>query len=247
MSMTAAVHGEPAVDEDGHVGLRPKDAALLLVIDRTHAKPRVLLGQRTPGHAFIPDIYVLPGGRRDAGDHRLPFTYDLHPHALGKLLVGCRRTIRVSGARPLALAAIRKLTEETGLASGTTENGSAKPDRDGGHLRQTAPSLAKLRLVARAVNRPAIRATNDTRLFLVFAEEVGIDPAAITNSVELLDLQWVDMNAVSCLNMPEITKTVLAEVNERMKTILHSNLPATCLSIFCDADSSFATCSKDTP
>jgi 8-oxo-dGTP pyrophosphatase MutT (NUDIX family) len=124
----------------------------------------------------------------------------------------------VSGTRALALAAIPELTEETGLAFGATENDSAKPDHDGGRLRQATPSLGKLRFVARAVTPPAHPCRYDTRFFLVFADEVGIDPRAITDSVELLDLQWVDMNADSCLNMPEITGTVLAEVNERMKT-----------------------------
>jgi 8-oxo-dGTP pyrophosphatase MutT (NUDIX family) len=202
------------------LGLRPKDAAALLVIDRTHAEPRVLVGRRAPGHAFMPDLYVFRGGRRDAGDHRLPFADDRQPHALGKLLACCRWTIRVSGTRALALAAIPELTEETGLAFGATENDSAKPDHDGGRLRQATPSLAKLRFVARAVTPPAHPRRDDTRFFLVFADEVGIDPRAITDSVELLDLQWVDMNADSCLNMPDRDRSGRGERADENRSFL---------------------------
>jgi len=45
---------------------------------------------------------------------------------------------------------------------------------------------------------------------------VGIDPAVITDSRELLDLQWLDMNDISCLNMPEITKVILGDVIDLM-------------------------------
>ena len=40
----------------------PRDAATLMLIDRTDAaKPKVLLGRRHDGHKFMPGKFVFPG------------------------------------------------------------------------------------------------------------------------------------------------------------------------------------------
>jgi 8-oxo-dGTP pyrophosphatase MutT (NUDIX family) len=191
------------------VVLRPRDAAAILVVDRSAGGQRVLMGRRASAHVFMPDVYVFPGGRRDAGDHRQAYTRDLHPDTLAKLRVAAPRRMGPAGARALALAAVRELSEETGLIFGV--NGAQASDR------LPAPSLSSLRFVARAETPPGYARRYDTRFFLTFTDEAGIDPTAISDSAELLDLQWVDMNAVSCLNMPDITKTILAGVIDRMK------------------------------
>ena len=51
--------------------LRPKDAASLIILDRRGSEPKVLMGRRHPGHAFMPGKFVFPGGRIDAGDRRM--------------------------------------------------------------------------------------------------------------------------------------------------------------------------------
>ena len=173
------------------------------------SKSRVLMGRRAAAHAFMPNLYVFPGGRRDAGDHRLPFSDDLDPRVMEKLLAGPRRAIGTTGARALALAAVRELEEETSLRF----NGAASDTGAGPHL----PSLASLRFVARAITPPGHPRRFDTRFFLAFTDEVGIDPSSIRNSSELGDLQWVDMNAVSGLNMPDITTAILGDVIDMMK------------------------------
>src|SRR5690606_14681763 len=52
--------------------LRPRDAATLILIDRSEATPRVLVGRRHHGHVFTPNKIVFPGGRVDPDDHRVP-------------------------------------------------------------------------------------------------------------------------------------------------------------------------------
>jgi 8-oxo-dGTP pyrophosphatase MutT (NUDIX family) len=48
--------------------VRPKDAATLIIIDRTGRDPKVLMGRRHHGHRFMPGKFVFPGGRIEAGD-----------------------------------------------------------------------------------------------------------------------------------------------------------------------------------
>ena len=50
---------------------RPKDAATMLIIDRTSARPKVLMGKRHESHKFMPGKYVFPGGRLDDGDRQM--------------------------------------------------------------------------------------------------------------------------------------------------------------------------------
>src|SRR5215471_14209179 len=51
-------------------GVRIRDAATMLVIDRTGGTPKVLLGRRHHGHKFMPGKYVFPGGRVERADRR---------------------------------------------------------------------------------------------------------------------------------------------------------------------------------
>jgi 8-oxo-dGTP pyrophosphatase MutT (NUDIX family) len=183
--------------------VRPKDAASLILIDRSDGKPRVLLGRRASAHVFMPDLYVFPGGRRDPLDHSRPFASDLNPQVTERLLAGSRRPMTSKSARALALAAARELVEETGLHLSTSA---------------ASPELATLRFVARAITPPGQPRRFDTRFFLTFTDEVGIDPTAIRDSRELLDLQWLDMSDISCLNMPDITRIILGDVIDLMKT-----------------------------
>jgi len=78
--------------------VKPRDAATLILLDRSAGRPRVLLGKRSSKHVFMPDAYVFPGGRRDRLDHVLPFASDLHPDVLSRLMA--------------------ELEEETGLVLG---------------------------------------------------------------------------------------------------------------------------------
>jgi 8-oxo-dGTP pyrophosphatase MutT (NUDIX family) len=187
--------------ESAHVaGVRPRDAASILLIDRSSNTPKVLMGRRGRGHVFMPDLYVFPGGRRDPRDHALPYRRDLHPLVIEKLMAGSRSGMGVKGARALALAAIRELCEETGAAI----------------IDAPAADLSTLRYVARAITPPGNVRRFDTRFFLGFCDEMSLDLSNLGASSELVDLRWLDMTDLSSLNMPLITRTVLSEVKELM-------------------------------
>lgn len=196
--------------------LRPKDAATLMLIDRGSSGLRVLLGKRGQGHAFMPNLYVFPGGRRDRSDHGLPFVRDLHPAVIEKLRGGNPEPAAQRRARALALAAVRELREETGLMIGRLENSGDGQER-------LCADLGCLRYVARAITPPGNVRRFDTRFFLAFTDEAGIDPADVRDSSELHDLIWLDIEAITSLNMPQITRTILEDVKTQMNA--DPNLP----------------------
>src|SRR5690349_19206663 len=93
---------------------QPRDAATLMLIERSEATPKVLLGRRHASHKFMPGKFVFPGGRIEPLDQQMPAINELHPDAQRKLL---ERVSKPSAdfARAFALAAVRETAEETGL------------------------------------------------------------------------------------------------------------------------------------
>ncbi|MDI7864385.1 NUDIX hydrolase [Rhizobiaceae bacterium n13] len=191
--------------------IRPRDAASLILLDRSGPRMRVLVGLRSSGHAFMPDTYVFPGGRCDPGDHALPYSSDFHPLVLDKLasIEKNRRTPR--RLRALGLAAIRELEEETGVVIGADQG------VDNRGVRKIAANLSCLRFVARAITPPRYNRRFDARFFCTFADEAGIDPSALRASRELHDLQWIEFDNISDVNMPDITQWILADVGRLLQ------------------------------
>src|SRR4030081_2611518 len=68
MSETEKVEKEA----DHHPYRRPVDAATLILVDRTAATPKVLVGKRHDKVVFMPGKFVFPGGRVDTTDNRVP-------------------------------------------------------------------------------------------------------------------------------------------------------------------------------
>lgn len=203
------------------VNLRPKDAATMLILDRSGTKPRVLMGKRHPSHKFMPGKYVFPGGRVDLGDRRMAATGAL-PQICEDRLVA--RTVRPSAAkaRALALAAIRETFEETGLLFGSSEFGS--PDRPppgswsdfAGH--GVYPDLSSVTFVARAITPPRRPKRFDTRFFTIDSSGIAARVEGIVGpDSELVDLVWVDFDEARELDLPTITKVILQEVEARIE------------------------------
>jgi 8-oxo-dGTP pyrophosphatase MutT (NUDIX family) len=189
--------------------IRPRDAATLLVIRRDGPRPRVLMGRRVGGHAFMPDKWVFPGGRIHPSDFRVPAASDLE----GETATALARTCAVPRGRALALTAIRETFEETGLILG--KPGSARVSRASDWQDFVAagflPDLAPLRFVARAITPPARTRRFDARFFTVNAEHlVSLDPGP--GSGELDEIAWFDWDEAARLDLPAITRAILGEV-----------------------------------
>ncbi|MBS0242831.1 MAG: NUDIX hydrolase, partial [Proteobacteria bacterium] len=107
-----------AVGAERQMPLRPRDAATLILVDRTRALPRVLLGRRRADLKFMAGKFVFPGGRVDKTDRFVPAASELADHETQKLLVDMKGGGSASRARALALAAVRETYEEAGVIVG---------------------------------------------------------------------------------------------------------------------------------
>src|SRR6201985_1803509 len=122
----AAVEKAEEKEADHHPYYRPKDAATLILVDRSGPIPKVLVGKRHDKVVFMPGKFVFPGGRVDKDDNRVPVAASITKELEENLLKGSPK-INAARAKSLAIAAIREACEETGLCLGRkTEGGTPK-------------------------------------------------------------------------------------------------------------------------
>ena len=218
----AATEQKPEEKEaDHHPYYRPKDAATLILVDRSAATPKVLVGKRHDKVVFMPGKFVFPGGRVDKSDNRVPVAASIPRELEANLLKG-RPKIPASRAKSLAVAAIREACEETGLCLGRKANvtapkleGAWQPFSDAGLL----PDPSGLFLIARAITPPGRVRRFDTRFFTA-------DASAITHRVEgvihpdaeLVELVWVEIGSKPLADLHPMTKNVLGELERRLAT-----------------------------
>ncbi|MFN3992281.1 MAG: NUDIX hydrolase [Tabrizicola flagellatus] len=154
--------------------------------------PEVLMGQRGEGAVFMPSKFVFPGGRVDPEDLPSAGQGFLSPDCVRRLSQMVPEDAPMPGA--IVAAALRELTEETGL-------NLAAMDR---------PSL---RFVFRAITPPGRSRRFDARFLLAHAEGLegdGDDFSAASG--ELSHLRWLPLPQARALDLPFITEVVLAEV-----------------------------------
>lgn len=187
--------------EKRHPTRSPRDAASLILLDRSSTTPRALLGKRGKAHAFMPDLYVFPGGRRDPGDNRVPLAQPLQDEVLNKLMARTRARFHDKAARGLAVAAAREMMEEAHL--------SLTPSEYAGMLR---PDVSPFRFLARAITPPGQSRRFDTRFFACFCDELGLEPDAVQDSEELHDLTWLPVDAHESHPLPRITRVILSDL-----------------------------------
>lgn len=201
--------------------VKPKDAATLIIVRRDSKKPQILMGKRAAGHKFMPNKFVFPGGKVDPGDSRIRPPHDLHPAVLSRLMKGCSEP----RARALALAAIRETFEETGLVLGEPVTPTIKtrsPHWAAFLQHGINPRLDTLQLIARAITPPYRNRRFDARFFMGEADLIQGDVHALPEgSGELLELHWVSLMDAHKLELPNITRMVLGEVERRLME-LHS-------------------------
>jgi 8-oxo-dGTP pyrophosphatase MutT (NUDIX family) len=200
---------------------RPLDAAGLVLIraGRT-GEPEVLLGRRHGRAGFLPDIYVVPGGRVDPEDHRPSgFAEALAPAVAAALRSGSRRRPALAYAR----AALRETYEETGLLVGRTSRQGGKPvgDESGAlpvwrayRAAGLAPDFRGLDFICRAITPVGSRRRYNTRFFL---GDGALASGAIRGDGELEDLAWRKASALGGLDIVDVTQYVLEEALRRWR------------------------------
>jgi 8-oxo-dGTP pyrophosphatase MutT (NUDIX family) len=217
MSETANAEKEA----DHHPYRRPVDAATLILVDRTHDIPRVLVGKRHDKVVFMPGKFVFPGGRVDKSDNRVPVAASI-PKALEENLLKGSPKITPSRARALAIAAIREACEETGLCLGRKGNG-AVPSLDGPWKAFTEagllPDPSGLFLIARAITPPGRVRRFDTRFFTADASSIAHRVEGVIHpDAELVELVWVEIGSKPLADLHPMTRNVLNELEKRLAT-----------------------------
>jgi 8-oxo-dGTP pyrophosphatase MutT (NUDIX family) len=208
--------------------IEPRDAATLMLIDRSGAVPKVLLGRRHHSHKFMPGKFVFPGGRIEALDQKMPALSELHPDTEKKLLERVAQP-STAFARGLALAALRETAEETGLLLG--EKGNEPPETPGEIWFEFAkaniyPDLGSLHFIARACTPPRRPRRFDTRFFTADASAVAHTIEGVVGpDSELVELTWVPIEQAAQLDMPAITGVVLEELSARVAAGMGRDLP----------------------
>jgi len=194
--------------------VRPVDAASLVLIRQgQRGAAEVLLGRRHMKSGFLPDIYVVPGGRVDDVDN-LPsgFTENLHP-AVGRMLDsgGTRRPVAA-----FLRAVLRETHEESGLLVGRIGSPPALPSdqpiwqayRAAGLL----PEFGQLDFLLRAITPVTSRRRYNTRFFLA---DGSLAMGEVQGNGELEDLGWRPKSALDSLHIVDVTHAVLAEAFRR--------------------------------
>ncbi|MGP1274406.1 MAG: NUDIX domain-containing protein [Caulobacterales bacterium] len=188
-------------------------ASLILTRQRANGTTEILFGRRSGDHVFMPRKYVFPGGRVDRADGYAP----LASEPAGPVREVLTRCMTERRARAAAAAAIRETAEETGLLIG--ESGTISRPRPAWQpfaAAGLAPAAAPLDLVARAITPPGRPRRFDAWFFRAPEEAVAARADAFTAS-ELEDVRWVPLEETGSLDLPIITRFVLAELAGHMK------------------------------
>lgn len=199
-----------------------RDAASVILVRHDQANPRVLMGQRGKGAAFMPSKFVFPGGAVDRKDHDIPAAR-LLPESTARRL----RLRADSGlAEALAMAAIRELWEETGLALSHptgTRPGNLTADWQTFFGAGHHPAADALEFIFRAITPPGRPRRFDARFFMVDASRVSGDLDDFSGaSGELTFLSWLTLAEARKLDLPFITEVVLAEVESRLGSAIRT-------------------------
>ncbi len=191
-----------------------RDASTVILVRDPATSPRVLMGQRGATAAFMPDKFVFPGGAVDAADADVPL-------ASGPGEV-CRTRLagETTGATPdqLAAAAVRELWEETGQCLGRPGAWPDAPDDWSGFAELgLVPDAGPLSFFFRALTPPGRSRRFDARFFIADAAALATDPDDFSRAEdELIHLSWVPLGEVRALNLPFITRVVLAELAQHL-------------------------------
>ena len=208
----------------------PRDAATLMLIDRSGPTPKVLLGRRHAGHKFMPGKFVFPGGRIEPLDRLMTAVSELASGRAEQICCERVATPATDFARALALAAVRETAEETGLLLGVDARRGRRPCR--ARSGPNSPRQTCIRISARSISSPARSRRRAGRAASIRAFFTA-DASAIAHKIEgvvgpdseLVELTWVPIEEATRLDMPTITGIVLEELLARVEAGMAHDLP----------------------
>ncbi len=214
------------LDKDEQAGnhpyIRPKDAATLLILDRSGSGDvKLLMGRRHMRHTFMPGKFVFPGGRVDPGDSRISNVLPYHPQVEARLSEGLKNSKTAARVRAFALAAIRETYEEAGIFIGRKAEADQLRLGTGFEAfaeRHVQPDLGGMRMIARAITPPQRPRRFDTRFLAIWADAIADKlPGGHGPSGELEDCAWLTFDEARQKELPLITIKILEDLETRLQ------------------------------
>ncbi len=210
------------VDEERgafRAGVEAKDAATLIIVDRSGGEPKVLLGRRHDDHVFMPGKFVFPGGRVDAADRDIPVAAPLDDAVARKLLAETEFTERAD-AKSSGWRLSARLSRKPGLFIGikaapqsTDAEGTWGKFLEAGFV----PDLSGLQLIGRAITPPGFPRRFDARFIAVDRTAITHQlPGVVHADAELVELTWLPIEQAQNLDLPLITGYMLEELQARI-------------------------------
>jgi len=194
---------------------KPRVASTLVITCGTGKDLKILMGQRSNRHDFMPSVYVFPGGRVDRADSYAKFAGDLSPRT-ERILEAAYNPRR---ARAVALASVRETWEETGLMLGKSakqsrnlNNASYDAFRKAGQL----PDLSGIEVFGRAVTPPHRHKRFDAWFFVKNLGDIRLPK--ISDSTELLNVGWFSFDEIESLETQRATDMMLQVLERFLKT-----------------------------
>ena len=194
---------------------KPRVASTLVLSCGTGNALKILMGQRSSRHDFMPSVYVFPGGRVDRADSYAKYTGELSPRT-ERILEAAYTPRR---ARAVALASVRETWEETGLMLGSDapqsrnlNHASYDAFREAGKL----PNLSGIEVFGRAVTPPHRHKRFDAWFFV---KNLGDTPPPKTcDSSELQNVGWFTFEEIETLETQRATDMMLQVLERYLKS-----------------------------
>lgn len=204
---------------ESHGYVKPRNASTMILLDGDMRDPVVLMGRRNKKLKFMPGALVFPGGSVDPHDGSVKACDDLTLATQNRLISAMRGKPTKRGAKALAIAAVREVSEESGLLIGKPGNLQSNHEHWADFKHENiVPSLSGIRLFSRAITPPGMVRRFDTWFFVAHASEVGFTPeGGFSPDGELEDLQWIRPEEAIVENTREITRVMLVELIQRLR------------------------------
>lgn len=199
----------------GHA-TRPRLASTIVLYRGTRDNPKILMGQRAKAHDFMPSVYVFPGGRVDRAD-------SFAPHS-GQITARTQRLLETyyspARSRAIILAAIRETFEETGLCLTQNAQGPIKninhPTWDILRQKKLLADMSDIEVFGRAVTPPYRPKRFDTWFLLRHVDDTTLS-GQMSDSRELLNLDWYDWKQIKALKTARATDMMLQVLKDYLK------------------------------
>ncbi|MEP1230444.1 MAG: NUDIX hydrolase [Litorimonas sp.] len=190
---------------------RPRIASTLILTCGPKDNPKILMGQRSKRHDFMPNVYVFPGGRVDRADSFAPYSHDLSARTQHIL----ESAYSPRKARAVALASVRETWEETGLMLGAPSTDLRNINHESyDDFRQAGqtPDLSGIEVFGRAVTPPHRHKRFDAWFFVKHMGDIA--PLSVRDSQELLNVDWFTFSQIKQLETQRAT-TMMIDVLQK--------------------------------